>query len=244
MRKRKILAIGLVITLIFGMCNYNQMETVNAASIEEQIQIIVDNEQIWLDESTDLDPWDDMHYAITDLNQDGRLELIVTTGTIGSGAFTYSDFYQVDKSQKKLVKCKMSENYALPDLYQKQCKVYYDKNKNTYNYLFYDGIGGAMSDCGREEGFFLISGNSVKIKNIRGVYVCYNKKKKKTVKTYYKYVNGKQKDTTKKSYKKAMKKAIRNKECKKASFQWVRLSKKDKDYTKKFMKSYQGFRIS
>lgn len=246
--KNKMIAIGLVIVLLIGMCNYDKhfVEVAKAKSMEEQIKIITANKKLWIETNTDLSPWD-MHYAVTDLNQDGRLELIVTTGSIGSGHFTFTDFYQVDPEQESLISCKAfhTPDYALPDLYVEHCNVYIDASKNTYQYLFYDYINGGMGKVGKDQIFLTISDNSININSIRGTYGVFNaKKNKRMVKNYYKYVKGKQKDTTKKGYKKAMKDAIKNKTCKKASFTWVRLKKKDKDYTKKLIKSYEGFLLS
>ena len=46
------------------------------------------------------------HYAVTDLDQNGRLELILATEMNGTGHITHNWYYEISKDDSKLKKCK------------------------------------------------------------------------------------------------------------------------------------------
>ena len=49
------------------------------------------------------------HYAVTDLDQNGRLELIIATEMNGTGHITHNWYYEISKDGSKLKKCKGKE---------------------------------------------------------------------------------------------------------------------------------------
>ena len=58
------------------------------------------------------------HYAVTDLDQNGRLELIIATEMNGTGHITHNWYYEISKDGSKLKKCKGKafgkDTYARP----------------------------------------------------------------------------------------------------------------------------------
>ena len=79
------------------------MQPVDPLSIEGQLKTIAEAK----DKIVTYDDEDEnYHYAITDLDQNGRLELIVSTGMIGTGHFTTNWYYEISKDGSKLKKCK------------------------------------------------------------------------------------------------------------------------------------------
>lgn len=213
---------------------------------DKQIEVIAGSSKVWMkDINWDLSPWD-MKYAVTDLNQDGRLELIVTTGEIGSGVFTYTFYYQMSEDYQSLVPCEgdYTED-SEPDIYEESCKVYYDSEKETYQYFFHDYVWGGAGNGGTEEMLLSLWDNTINLKRLSGMHQEWDEKAKKARKNYYIYTDkGEIKDTDKRECKKSKRRAVKGLEQGKASFHWVRLKKKDKDYFEKFKESYEGFRLS
>ena len=73
---------------------------------DDQITRISEQSDMWLDES-----YIDLYCAVTDLDQNGRLELIVSTGSQGSGGYTLSWSYQVDAIKTAFVDPKTGTYY-------------------------------------------------------------------------------------------------------------------------------------
>lgn len=83
-----------------------------------------------------------LEYAVTDLDQDGRLELTVSSMQ-GSGRFTYYDIYEVDQTGKKLVKWKLNHKQgdSHADISIKdQVTTYKDEKSGVIYYLFEDFV--------------------------------------------------------------------------------------------------------
>lgn len=99
-------------------------------------------------------------YTVTDLDQNGRMELIVSSGTSGSGQFTDTSIYQINEDRTKLEKCDdyNQEGVSQADVVNNINQVYYNKNTDTYHYLTTDyaadGGAGWYSFYGIEELIF------------------------------------------------------------------------------------------
>ena len=78
-------------------------------------------------------------YAVTDLNQNGRLELLVSCCQ-GTGIFTITDVYEVSEDGESLIYCENSlgEGASQSDLIVSQAPVYYNEESGAYTYLFSD----------------------------------------------------------------------------------------------------------
>lgn len=77
------------------------MQPVDPLSVEGQLKTIAEaKDKIVTYDNED----ENYHYAITDLDQNGRLELIVSTGMIGTGHFTTNWYYEISKDGSKLKK--------------------------------------------------------------------------------------------------------------------------------------------
>ncbi len=106
-------------------------------SSEAQIELIVQEQERWLPE----EEWyyQPYSYAITDLNQNGRLELLVSICE-GTGIYTMTDVYEVSKDGESLIRCdnSMGEGASQVDLIVGKAPVYYNEKSGTYTYLFSD----------------------------------------------------------------------------------------------------------
>ena len=76
---------------------------VDPLSIEGQLKTIAEAK----DKIVTYDQYmDSYHYAVTDLDQNGRLELIISTGVNGTSHITNNWYYEISKDGSKLKKCK------------------------------------------------------------------------------------------------------------------------------------------
>ena len=79
------------------------MQPVDPLSVEGQLKTIAEaKDKIVTYDNED----ENYHYAITDLDQNGRLELIVSTGMFGAEHITGNWYYEISKDGSKLKKCK------------------------------------------------------------------------------------------------------------------------------------------
>lgn len=228
----------------------SQNTTGHVPSIEEQVEVLIANQRLWLVREDDLSPWD-MKYAVTDLNQNGRLELIVTSGPIGSAGITYSWFYELSKDCKTLTACPLSsdkdENYELAgsDLYEKKWTAYYDFDTGQYSYRIVGATWGGAGYGVTEEALLSIKEQKVDIRKIAGVYQKPSKKPPYVKKDYYIYgKDNTQIDTDSAGYKKAIKRAYEDYAKKKISIRWMAIREQEKDLQSKLLKSCEGFRLS
>jgi len=115
-------------------------------TIERQLEIIVKSKKKWLEG----DFYGHTYMAVTDLDQNGVLEVIVSTGKQGTGRFTYSEYYQVNEKKEKLVKCKVDveEGESQEDIVDDMNTVYYNPAAKEYCYITCDfASDGAAGNC-------------------------------------------------------------------------------------------------
>ena len=86
-----------------------------AITAEEQVKLIAESRELWL--VTDPGQADQMQYAVADLDDNGRLELIATI-TEGTGQFTTTQFYEVSEDGLALQPMDYSygETHSEPDI--------------------------------------------------------------------------------------------------------------------------------
>ena len=105
---KKALSILLALALVFSLaaCAGSQEEPQpapevpeNASDPAEQVKLIAENRDLWL--SADPQQADLMQYAVSDMDENGRLELISTVME-GTGRFSTTRFYEVSEDFSKL----------------------------------------------------------------------------------------------------------------------------------------------
>ena len=106
-----------------------------ANSIEAQLNLIYSNFSS-LNPGTDAK---DTYYSVTDLDHNGRLELI-GVATQGAEMTTTGKIFEVDDSFAgfKEVTQKLVSGYSLPDIITESADTYHDTATNTYYYVFKD----------------------------------------------------------------------------------------------------------
>lgn len=115
-----------------------QEEEPSGKSLSEQLQVIAECRDLWMQEmefASDL-----CQCAVTDLDHNGRYEIIVTEVT-GTGIYTYSRFYEVNESYDGLNECETDfvEGDSQPDIVSDTLETYTDE-QGHYFYAVYDLI--------------------------------------------------------------------------------------------------------
>lgn len=106
-------------------------------SVGNQLKVIAANMSL---EGEDASYGNEIYqYAVTDLDRNGRLELIVSVNE-GTGFYTYSEFYEVSETYDSLRECTADfpEGDSQPDIMNEAATAYYDTDAGTYHYIFYD----------------------------------------------------------------------------------------------------------
>ena len=111
------------------------MQPVDPLSVEGQLKTIAEAK----DKIATRGKYDaNHHYAVTDLDQNGRLELIIATEMNGTGHITHNWYYEISKDGSKLKKCKGKafgkEGHDILDAIN---TVYIDQKEHNYYYRVY-----------------------------------------------------------------------------------------------------------
>lgn len=113
------------------------MESMDGSrSVDAQLGIMADNMDMWFGNP---DYANDLYcYAVTDLDVNGRYELIVANCG-GTGNYTYSHFFEVNKSYDGLTECETNfvEGDSQPDIIEDFITVYVDE-EGVFHYIFND----------------------------------------------------------------------------------------------------------
>lgn len=106
-------------------------------NIEKQLQVITDNYE-WKCPQSD---YVRRMFSVTDLDQNGRLELIVSR-LEGTGWYTYSDYYEVNKELNGLTLLEglSGGDKSQADIMTDKVSVYYDSHNQIYYYIYDDLI--------------------------------------------------------------------------------------------------------
>ena len=120
-----------------------EQETAALPDVTAQIQMIAKNVSVWKLEE---DPIQAVGYTVTDLDQNGRLE-IISSVMGGTGMFSTNKMWEVNETGTELIFCESDretegEGY---DIMKDRMPVYYDKAENRYYYLVEDIMRNGMA---------------------------------------------------------------------------------------------------
>ncbi len=123
---------------------------IDTASLEQQIQVIIDNEKLWkYDYREQEDEYSSIvyqgavnyNYMICDLNQNGRVEIFCQTYP-GNGGYPINDYYEVNTKQDGLdhisFESKSEDRESDFADFAEACAVYYDESADIYHYALSD----------------------------------------------------------------------------------------------------------
>ncbi len=122
MKCKRIFLLCLTLAILLSACTASQPAEEPAPEPEEvssdpadQVKRIAEDRELWL--TADPEQADGMLYAVTDLNENGRLELIATI-TEGTGLFSTIRFYEMNESFSGLEELEYTfgESHSEPDI--------------------------------------------------------------------------------------------------------------------------------
>ena len=108
--------------------------------IEEQLNVITDHcMELWQKSDMAKERYGIIHYTVTDLDQNGRLE-VISASVQGSGIYTYSSYFEVNEQLDGLNQCEIhtEKGDSEADIVGETVPVYYDRDKDAYHYIFSD----------------------------------------------------------------------------------------------------------
>jgi len=140
LKKICICAVALIMGLSVSACGNAGNNTTKTGEEENpdttamQLQLIADNIDTWRGDDTEV-----YNYAVTDLDQNGRLE-IISSSCQGTGLYTYTDVWEVDEALSKLdpIENPVVEGDSQADIIVESTPVYFDADSGVYNYVFGD----------------------------------------------------------------------------------------------------------
>lgn len=129
-------------------------------TIAEQIKLIADNFDSWkIGDETDFGA-----YAVTDIDNNGRLE-IISSSCRGTGLFSNNNVWQVNENMDGLEKCNqnINEEDSQPDLISyDNVDAYYDSQKNIYYLILQDMSRNGMAEYYENKRAWSLQGNEIK----------------------------------------------------------------------------------
>ena len=110
---------------------------VELSAIDQQLVLIHSQIQDFIQTESEL-PW---YYTVTDLDHDGNLEFIAASQHPADRT-TNLKIWEVSADGKSLTECKVSkeEDESFPDIMTDCADTFYDKQSDTWSYLFYDNV--------------------------------------------------------------------------------------------------------
>ena len=227
---KKLIVMTLALVLVLALAGCKEQSTNNNISPEEgvsdtyteQIQLFVEQKDIWLQE--EFGPYA-ASVAVYDLDGDGILELM-TTVTQGTGLYAYNNFYQADVENGCLLELGQGPEELLEygDLgfeltsygYERRDKAYVDENGRIYYpAVDYSRAGMAFSSC--TEGVYYLENGVVMNQIIRNSTTDFTENED-GVETYY--VSDELEPVTKEEWEAEYENFIAGKEQQKINIAW------------------------
>lgn len=106
------------------------------SSAEAQIQLIFSQLSSWK-ASAEEETAEPYYYAVTDLDRNGRLEIIAAC-TQGTGFYTYGKVFEVSEDFASLQECDTpcTHDQDLPEIIMDSVPASFDRDSGCYDYLF------------------------------------------------------------------------------------------------------------
>lgn len=220
------------------------------ASIEKQLNIILSQKNVW-GMTKDIEMCEFEYYTITDLNQNGRLELIRTTGDSGNMPTRWTSFYEISEDEKELVEFKFEDEDNKGGLAMNDRdflhgigQVVFDKSTEKYYYLVESGYHVAGYSNGTGKAMFSLEEGVVLGEHLGYHDISINDEKE----TFYRYINGKSKKISQKQYrlKYFLKERFKDYKVGQVHMAWFQFDKQvkkisDEKIREKLTKSYERF---
>ena len=136
----------------------NNSENISTSKDVEQLNVILNNKELWYKD----DEFDKYSYAVTDLDQNGRLE-IISSICQGTGLYTYTTIYEVNETLDRLSLCEsnLEEYDSQADIIKDAWNVFYDKENSKYYYIFDDVTRNGMAEVYENKRYFSLNNGNI-----------------------------------------------------------------------------------
>lgn len=219
-----------------------------AETAEEQLALLCRQKNLWVRETDDMSELPpENYYAITDLDHDGRLEVIRSSGPQGSGVFTTSEYFQIsmDGTRIRPIHSEGSDN----DIVDGIGTAYVDPETDTYYYCVKDYMSGGAGARAVWYSLMSLENGMVTNRIYADGFSDWNKKKDEEVWQYSYYQNGKKNKWKEKEFdpESIADKLFHGFKKKKVNISWFFLNSRkmpsDKKLKRMAEKSYKEFRV-
>lgn len=178
-------------------------------SVEKQLtqlaQRMVQQNRKWRHDGKE--EWESVCYAVTDLNHNGVLELILSTGSQGSGGYTTTAVYGAGAEGRAVTLQKpctggddIVEITADGDIVNHIDTAYYDAEKNIWYYVTQDYFSGGYRQKGHADSVWKVEAGEGECETICGWCDDTDHKSKQYKTTYFKYVGEESQEIKKSEY--------------------------------------------
>lgn len=150
--------------------------------------------------------WESVCYAVTDLDHNGVLELILSTAPQGSGGFTTTAIYGTGAEGKAVTLQKpctwedIVEITADGDVVNSIDMAYYDAGRNIWYYVTQDYFSGGYRQKGHTDDVWKVKAGEWEREDICGYYDDIDHKSKQYKTTYFKFVGEESQEIAKSEY--------------------------------------------
>ncbi len=161
-RKTLFLALALLLTFTFFTACKTENKSEDKTTFESQINLIAENSDLW-EESIDY-PVESFRVAVTDLDNNGRLE-VICAATMGSGIATTSVWAEVSSDYDSLVSIQNNMNKKKePEIIVKSADCYVNADTGERVYSFVDTARASGDYITYTKGLLTFKNNTVSFK--------------------------------------------------------------------------------
>ena len=141
------------------------------SQLSEQISVFVNNQSIW-QQNSEFELW---QYTLTDLDFNGRLELIAATCN-GTGLFTTAYIYEISEDLSSIAKCEdgLSESEDFTDLLVSTTNYFFDEDSKSFCYLFTNVTRNGASENYESQDAISLTQGKISITKIAGIHSVYD----------------------------------------------------------------------
>lgn len=213
--------------------------------ISNQLALIGDHVNTWMKETKEEEEITEQYITVTDLDQDGRLELIMSTGGQGSGHFTHSMYYQVSADGTCLRR--IHEEFAEADIVDGIKIAYVDTKTNLYYYMVSDYCSGGAGARYNWYAGMVLKNNMLTARHYASSETTWDEQKKEEKCHYYRFADGKKKKISAKKFDldKLAHGFFAGCQKKKVNMSWFHVNTEErmtkKEINKRIEKSYREF---
>ncbi|MDO4296358.1 MAG: hypothetical protein Q4D90_09420 [bacterium] len=213
-------------------------------AISAQISLIAENQTLWVGDTE----YGDVYFVtVSDMNQNGRLE-VISSSCQGTGLYTYSQYFEVNEELSGLepLTLDIEEGYSEADIIVDSVPVY--QSDDTYFYVYSDSIRNGAAEYYENLRALYLEDGQIKQINLATKSEVYSEGSDEPVRSFACYdENDETRESTEEEYEMAADERFASMQKKTASFSWLEqeelLSKGVNEQEAELLASYQSFQL-